>query len=146
MSKIRRNSGSAKAVKGEDVDFQILFYENILQNSPNFVEALMVLGNLYTKKGLYEKGLEMDLRLSQVRTDNPFVFYNLACSYALTDNPEKAFEAIKQAIDLGFDAVDHIQNDADLENLLSYPPFKEYMAQLQSKPTQPRIQLRRFIN
>ena len=49
-----------------DLDFQIQFIENVLHKTPTFIEALVALGELYTKRGLYEKGLEADRRLSAI--------------------------------------------------------------------------------
>ena len=55
--------------KKEDFEFEINFYENILKERPDFVEALMALGDLYTKAGFYEKGLSIDKRLTRLRPD-----------------------------------------------------------------------------
>jgi uncharacterized protein HemY len=41
--------------KKEDIDFEIAFYENILKDTPNFIEALSAIGDLYTRAGLWQK-------------------------------------------------------------------------------------------
>ena len=40
--------------KQDDTDFEIRFYESLLEKKPDFIEALAALGDLYTHKGFYE--------------------------------------------------------------------------------------------
>ncbi len=101
----------------EDLDFEIHFLEGVITKQPNFIEALVVLGELYTKKGLYQKGLEIDRRLSQLKPDDPIVFYNLACSYSLIKDMDKAFAAIQFAMQNGYNDFEHLMKDQDLKNL-----------------------------
>lgn len=54
-----------------DYDFEISFFEKLLEKRPSFIQALIALGSVYTQKGDYEKGLEIDLRLKQLRRDDP---------------------------------------------------------------------------
>ena len=105
--------------------WQIQFYEDILKRSPNYVEVLMVLGGLYTRKKMYSRGLEVDERLATLKKGAPIVHYNLACSYALLDEVHKAFEALTRAIDLGYRDVDHMDQDEDLDNIRSDPRYAE---------------------
>lgn len=100
-----------------DLDFEISFYEGVLKKRPYFIQALSALGNAYTVRGDYEKGLEIDLVLSRLRGDDPVVQYNLACSYSLLGEIDDAFKTLKQAIMLGYDDFDYLRRDPDLENL-----------------------------
>lgn len=108
---------TVKKKKAEDLDFQMVFYEAILKTNPDFADALMALGEIYTKKGLYEKGLRVDRRLSELRPQNPVVHYNLACSLSLLGDLTSSFEAIKRALKLGYDDFTYMDRDPDLENL-----------------------------
>ena len=119
--------------KREDADFEIIFYEEILKETPNFIEALTVLGDLYTKAGLWQKGLEVDLKLSRLRPENALVFYNLACSYALLKQTRAALGALTKAIDFGYDDFEHLKGDTDLDNLLKDEHFQQYIKQLEKK-------------
>ncbi len=122
--------------KKEDIDFEIAFYENILKGTPNFIEALSVLGDLYTKAGMWQKGLEVDLKLAQLRPEDALVFYNLACSYALLNQTRAALSALTRAIDFGYDDFEYLKGDADLDNLLKDEHFKLYIKQLEKKKKQ----------
>jgi len=116
-----------------DPQFEISFYENLLKKSPNFIEALMCLGDLYTRQGFYEKGLRVDERLAELRPDDPTVYYNLACSYSLMNEVASADRAIKRSIELGYEDFEHMQKDPDLLNLLSSEEFQAYFKKAREK-------------
>lgn len=102
-------------MKNKDLDFEISFYEGILKRNPNFVQALFVLGDLYTKKGLYEKGLKIDKKLAHLRPDDEVVYYNLACDYSLLKKPNLSLKALRKALELGFRDFRLIAKDPDLD-------------------------------
>ena len=112
----------------KDTNWEIKFYQNILSRSPNYVEVLMVLGNLYTGSKMYAKGLEVDQRLASLKKDDPVVQYNLACSYALLNQANEAFAALNKAAELGYRDVDHMNNDPDLDKIRSDPRYAEAVA------------------
>ena len=103
--------------KDSNTEFEIEFYEKILEERPDFVEALKVLAELYTKSGKYKKGLQLDKRLVRFLPSDAIVYYNLACSYSLVEDIDNSLKAIKKAIELGYDDFDHMNNDPDLVNL-----------------------------
>ena len=123
--------------KKEDIDFEIAFYENIIKGTPHFIEALGAIGDLYTRAGLWQKGLEVDLKLSRLRPEDALVFYNLACSYALLNQTRAALGALTKAIDFGYDDFEHLKGDMDLDNLLKDEHFQQNIKQLEKrkKPT-----------
>ena len=120
----------------QDIDFEIQFYEGVLSNSPNFEQALIVLGDLYTKRELYEKGLEIDLRLSTLRPDDAVVFYNLACSWCLLNDLSQSLAALRRAIELGYDDFTHLEADSHLLTLFKDEDFREYIQKLKTKKKQ----------
>ncbi len=107
------------------LDFEIQFYEGIIKRSPHYVEALIPLAEAYTRKGLYRKGLEIDKRLASLCSDDPVVFYNLACSRALLGHKKEALATLKRALDLGYDDFEHLLNDPDLKALHQEAAFKK---------------------
>lgn len=99
------------------VDFEIQFYEQLLEKRPSFVDAMIPLAEAYTRKGLFEKGLEVDRKISLLCSEDPIVFYNLGCSYALTGRKKEALAALKKAILLGYIDFRHMKHDSDLKEL-----------------------------
>jgi tetratricopeptide (TPR) repeat protein len=116
---------AAKKPLKEDLDFQIKFYEAILQENPDYVDVLMVLGEIYTKKSLYKKGLKVDKKLARLRPKHPLVHYNLACSLSLLGDLTRSFEAIERAISLGYEDFTFMCKDPDLSNLRNDERFDQ---------------------
>lgn len=122
----------------ELLEFEIHFYEKLLSAYPDFVDVLIPLGGAYTRRGLHEKGLQVDLRLSRLRGNDPLTWYNLACSYSLLKRTEEASEALRRAIEVGYADFQYLQNDPDLVNLRQSPKYRELLESLSAtKPSQP---------
>lgn len=117
----------------EDLDFQMSFYEAILRSNPEYVEALTALGEVYTKKGLYRKGLRVDKKLTRLRPNSPVAHYNLACSHSLLGDLDKSLESIEKAIRLGYDDVKFMCQDPDLSNLRKDSRFGELLEKIKQR-------------
>jgi tetratricopeptide (TPR) repeat protein len=120
-------------ISREDLDFEISFYERLLQKRPDFINALIALGDAYTKSGRYEDGLKVDKRLARLKPDDPVVHYNLACSYSLLKMAGPAFLALKKAIRLGYRDFAFMEKDPDLEYIRKDPRYKELLFEYAKK-------------
>ena len=107
----------SEVFKKEGEEFTIWFLEGVLEKNPDYIDCLMYLGNAYTAHGMYEKGLQIDMRLCSLRPKDPLIYYNLACSYALLKNSDAALDALEKAIILGYDNIQHLEMDEDLASL-----------------------------
>ena len=114
------------------LDVQIEFMEGVVRRDPRYVEALQLLGDNYTKRGRFTEGLVVDERLAQLEPGNPLVFYNLACSYSLTDQCERAADAIERALDLGYADFKWLAKDPDLKKLRAHSRYKEIRERIKS--------------
>jgi tetratricopeptide (TPR) repeat protein len=108
-------------------DFEISLFEGILERDPNSLPALLSLGELYTKIGRIGDGLAVDRKLAVIFPFEPVVHYNLACSLALSGLREDAVEALRKAVNLGYDDFEAMQNDPDLESVRDHPKFIELL-------------------
>lgn len=122
-SSARKSRSSREQQRALDV--QIEFMEGVVRRDPRYVEALQLLGDNYTKRGRYSEGLVVDERLAQLEPENPLVFYNLACSYSLTDQCERAADAIEKALELGYTDFKWLAKDPDLKKLRVHPRYKQ---------------------
>ena len=104
------------------------FLESVRKRLPAHQRTLEALGHLYTRTGHYADGLQVDEALIRLRPDDPVAWYNLACSQALTGQPEQALQALAKAMELGFDDVRAIRADADLASLHTDPRFAALLA------------------
>jgi len=107
-----------------ELDIKIEFMEGIVRRDPEYVEALQLLGDHYTEIGQFEKGLQVDRKLSGLEPRNPLVFYNLACSYSLIGQADLAVAALEKALLLGYRDFKWLARDPDLRTLRKHPLFR----------------------
>jgi len=112
-------------------DFELSFFERLVKNNPNFVDALIPLAEVYTRKGLYEKGLKIDKKLARLKKEDPMVHYNLACSLALVGEKDAALSVLERAVELGYHDFDHMKKDSDLKILREDSRFKSILSKNQ---------------
>jgi tetratricopeptide (TPR) repeat protein len=111
----------------ELLEFEVRFYEKLLSAYPDFADVLIPLGNAYTRLGLYEKGLQIDLRLIQLRGTDPLTWYNLACSYSLLHRVDESMHALRRSIELGYHDLEYLQRDPDLVNVRRSSRYRELL-------------------
>lgn len=128
MKKAKPKVMKAKSTKKKN--FEISFYENILEERPNFIGALISLGDAYTRRGFYTQGLVVDKKLASLKPDDPVIHYNLACSFSLTGKLKEAIDELKKAVLLGYDDFSYILEDADLANVRKLNEFKVFYPKL----------------
>ncbi|NOZ23603.1 MAG: tetratricopeptide repeat protein [Planctomycetes bacterium] len=117
----------------DQLAFDVVFLEGVLENDPCNAEALVYLGHAYTHLGRYEDGLRMDRRIVRMFPDDPTSFYNLACSYSLLNRIDEAIEALRQAEDRGYSDWLYMLKDPDLDNLQNDPRFAAIVRRIQGK-------------
>jgi tetratricopeptide (TPR) repeat protein len=108
----------------QSLDVKIDFMQGLVRRDPNYVEALQLLGDHYTQRGNFEDGLKVDEHLSELEPRDPLVFYNLACSYSLTDQFDRAVSALEQALDLGYNDFKWLAKDPDLKKFRSHEIYQ----------------------
>ena len=119
------------------LEFETAFYEKLLKAYPDFVDALVPLAEAYTRRGLYEKGLAVDLKLTTLRGNDPLTWYNLACSYSLLSRLDESAEALRHSVSRGYSDVESLRRDPDLANLRRSPKFRDVLESLLPAPQRP---------
>jgi len=123
-----KNNKSQKTVKRKS--FEIKFYEDLLKQHPDFINVLISLGDVYTRKGFYEEGLAVDKKLIQLLPNDPIMHYNLACSLSLTSHSDEALAKLKKAVLFGYDEFSFMSKDPDLENVRKLSEYKIFFSKL----------------
>jgi len=102
-----------------------MWYEKALMADPGCVVALNNLGVLLIKgknypaaRGRFEKAI----RLKPGYVDP---YYNLACLFALTDQPEQALRYLKRAVTIDPQVKEWAKKDTDLGKLHNLAGFKD---------------------
>jgi hypothetical protein len=61
------------------------------------------------------------------------VQYNAACYFALQGVTERALDCLERAIDVGFNTLEWIQNDPDLDSLRATDRYQKIVKRLSSR-------------
>ncbi|GIT05329.1 MAG: hypothetical protein CM1200mP29_07400 [Verrucomicrobiota bacterium] len=117
----------------QELDVEISFLEGLANRDPEYIEALQLLGDDYTKRGRFAEGLAVDEQLSRLLPEDSMVFYNLACSFSLTDRIDDSITALRKAVQLGYDDTKWMDKDPDLNKIRSDPRFEQIRHKLNLK-------------
>ena len=101
-------------------------YKMALHHTPDFLEASINLTTAYLQGKRFNEALKTPKTLQEKNPNNPLLFYNLACYYALTAQTDPSLEALKKALALGYKNLKGIKSDPDLENLRKDPKFANW--------------------
>jgi len=121
-----------------DLDTRIEFMEGLVRRDPDYVDALQLLGDHYTQRGRFNEGLKVDERLAHLDPENALVFYNLACSYSLTDQFERAALALEKALSLGYRDFAWLAKDPDLKKFRQQPAYDQIKDTIRRMKSNPR--------
>jgi len=113
----KRPSGTSQ------IDFDLGFYDSILQREPNYIDVLRCQAELLSRKGLHARAVEADRRLVKLCPDSSLVRYNFACSLAGSGKPHDAIAQLSKAVELGYDDLEHLLADPDLDSLRDLPEY-----------------------
>ena len=125
MPEQKRKRKKLTTADRRDLEVRIGFIEGIVRRDPGYVDALQLLGGHYTQRDRFAEGVEVDERLARLEPENPLVFYNLACSYSLTDQFDRAAAALQRALELGYRDFHWLERDPDLRKLRHHPLYQE---------------------
>ena len=130
----KKSSARRKLTRQEerDLDVEIGFIEGVVRRDPQYVDALQVLGDDYTRRGRFSDGLKIDEKLADLRPADSLVLYNLACSYSLTGLVEDALAALEKALIMGYRDFKWLAEDPDLQNIRRHPRYEKIRAKLRT--------------
>lgn len=76
---------------------------------------------------------ELAARASVGHPMNPGEYYNLACAYALSGEDKAALKALRLAVEKGFDDIELLESDKDLDSLRGTREFVAIVEELKSR-------------
>jgi tetratricopeptide (TPR) repeat protein len=83
---------------------------------------------LKTKK--YDEAIKQFDKMLEIAPKNSTALYNKACAYSLKGDVDRAIDFLRQAVANGFRDREHIEGDADLENVRKDPRYRKIVAGL----------------
>ncbi len=100
------------------------------------IKLLVLMNDAHSQQDYYAMGT-LCHRGINLRTAGALWHYNLACALTLQDNPEEAIDALEQALNLGFDDLQHLQEDPDLTGLRKRDDYRKLVEKTQRNLTDP---------
>lgn len=100
---------------------------------------------LYRAKEYNQAVQQYELILQYIK-DDAGKLYNAACTYSLAGQVKQALSILKQAVEAGWDAYDHMNRDTDLDNLRNESDFKRLMADLLTKVEEEEKKYKFWLN
>jgi len=113
----------AKSAEHEQIDFEIEFYQQILQCSPTYVDVLRRLVEHLSRRGEYRRALPRYRQLIELRRNDCIARYNLSCTLAMLGRLEQAAHALEEAFQIGYHDIAHLESDSDMEPLRDHPVY-----------------------
>jgi tetratricopeptide (TPR) repeat protein len=102
------------------------YLRQALSLDPGHVETTEMLAGIYKSSGRYDAAVDLYRRLLEKRPDCSItITYNLACLFALKNDPETAVSWLKKSIAAGFSHAELLTVDKDLDNIRQAPAFRE---------------------
>ena len=130
MSAIHERNSQLTTKEIRDLDIEISFLQGIVDRDSEYIEALQLLGDDYTKRGKFNDGLKIDEHLAKLLPEDSMVFYNLACSYSLTNRINESLKALNKAVLFGYNDSKWMDTDPDLDNVRSDTQYQSIRQKL----------------
>lgn len=78
-------------------------------------------------RGEYSTAAEIIEKYLEQAPNDPLMLYNLACAHARLGDADAAAAALHRAFKSGFDNINHMRTDPDLESLREHPIYREIL-------------------
>jgi len=128
------NEGN-KFLKQNNWEEAIKNYKMALRHNKSFDETYINLSTAYLIGKQFEAALKTLNALQAINPKHPLLHYNLACYYSLTEKIALGLESLEFAVANGFNNIQILKRDPDLENLRHDPKFKKLQKSLLAKNT-----------
>ncbi len=109
-------------------------FEKVLELKPDHPEALQNLATMHIMDRHYDKAEVLYKKaLGHLPGAGLSIRYNLACVYAMSRKNDKALETLRGLVADGFDRIDLLMHDEQLENVRGTKEFRGLLEDLESR-------------
>ena len=122
----RRSLGNALILQGLYDEAVDLFRAGV-EIDPQNLEAHYFLGKAYMQRGLTEDAEKEFEYVARLDPANQKAYLELIRIYALRDEIPRAYNALRQLINLGFTDAEKITGDSDFAALVAYAPARDML-------------------
>ena len=121
----------ARAMINSDPAAAAKAFEAIAQAEPENGEAWFLLGYTLHMNGNLDRAHDTHLKAARYPQYAALGHYNHACVHALRGEKDEAFLALGFAREMGFNDVDQLLQDSDMDNLRTDARFRELLVEMQ---------------
>jgi TolB-like protein/Flp pilus assembly protein TadD len=104
---------------------------NYLLQNPDDSRARLIYASKLGQAGQKEDAIREGQKALVLSPGDPVMLYNAACLYVSLSEPERAIEALTQAVEAGYTNFGWMHNDPDLASLRDHPEFVALMRLMQ---------------
>ncbi len=108
----------------DDTGLAMSHCSKAIERNPGFPPAFILLGGLLREGARYSESVQACKKALLLDPDCVTAYYDLACYYSLSNEPDKALAALEMALCKGFADFDWMQRDVDLQSLRQRPEFE----------------------
>ena len=112
-------------LKQRNFEEAISNYKMALHHNKDFEESYINISTAYLSTKQFDLALKYLNILKPINPSHPLLHYNLACYYSLLGKTAMGMEALKEAIQNGFNDQKMLINDPDIKNLRQNYQFGE---------------------
>ncbi|MFZ2633431.1 MAG: tetratricopeptide repeat protein [Desulfosalsimonadaceae bacterium] len=142
LAQAHTNLGNALARKGK-LDEALYHYESIISESQpdsvtvknrdallsllkpaNRIDILFKAAMRFAGEKKYDRAVTLLRKGLEINPDQPNIYYNISCLYALQNRNEPAINWLQQAVDHGYDNWAKLKTDPDMNNIKDEPVYR----------------------
>ncbi len=91
------------------------------------------IGNGLLKAGKYEEALVQYRKALEIDPEDDIAWYNIACAYSLLEDLDESVAALEKSVEYGYDDLEWMQRDSDLDNIRDHPRYKALVEKLEQR-------------
>ena len=143
FSDVRINLGNALAHSGKSEE-AIFQYETVIQKKQNAglaaknrdtvlaalppeerINVLFKTAVRFAGEKNYVVAVNLFRNILAITPDNPIIYYNISCLYAIQGQKAEAVDWLRRAVENGYDNWEKLKTDSDLDNIKDTPYLQE---------------------
>jgi tetratricopeptide (TPR) repeat protein len=131
LPQVYRSLGQEDMVKATS-QRRLELSERLLELDPDDYQTLLYGANALAELGERERSLEWAAQVLNSDTDDALVLYNIACFYAVANQPDEAIEALEKSYAAGLADPEWMEQDSDLDNIRDLVRYKALVERMEA--------------